>query len=194
MAQNVYDTRRPVFVTPYTGAAVKYGFLTNVVAAVSTACGHTAVDEANPPAGLVFGANSPKPGRATRRRADGNDSSYYSIGSASALRTAGYSLTRPRIRRGTAGNNSFPVYVTLGGIKYAWRMPVHTYLSLGADRANLGIQDASASDNDLVWGARTPKPPRGYKVEADKVISTFIDPQKLDDLPAGWSGVDNGVI
>ncbi len=194
MAQNVYDTRRPVFVTPFTGSALKYGFLTNVVAAVGTACGHTAVDEGNPPVGLVFGANAPKPGRASRRRANGNDSSYYDIASASALRTAGYSLTRPKIRRGTVGDNSFPVYVTLAGIKYAWRMPVHTYLSVGGDRATLGIQDATASDNDLAWGVRYPKPPRGYKIEETRTLSTFVDPQRLDNLPSGWSAVDRGIL
>ncbi|MBW4653985.1 MAG: hypothetical protein KME20_13255 [Kaiparowitsia implicata GSE-PSE-MK54-09C] len=190
MAQNVYDRRRSVYVTPIRASVLKYGFLTNVTAAVGTACGHVAVDPENPPTGLAYGVNAPKPGRATRRRFDGHDSTWYDIGQASALRQAGYSLSRPRIRISGGGENSFPVYVTLAGIKYAWRMPVHTYLAAGGDRAALGIQDATSGDRDLVWGADSPKPPKGYKKEENRSISTFVDPQRIDNLPPGWRAVD----
>lgn len=187
----VYESKREVYVTPFTGATLKYGFLTNVTTSVGTACGHTAVDRANLPTGLVFGANAPKPGRASKRKADGVDSTFYDIGSVSALKTAGYSLTLPSIRRGRPAVASKAVYVDLEGVKYAWRMPLRTYSKIAADRTVLGIEDATQNDRDLVWGARYPKPPKAAKTiiagsEVD-VVSTYVDPAAIDSLPAGWS-------
>ncbi|WNZ24847.1 hypothetical protein HJG54_19670 [Leptolyngbya sp. NK1-12] len=191
MPANVYESRREVWVTPFTGAGIKYGFLTNVSTAVGTACGHTAVDRANPPVGLVFGANAPKPGRASKRRADGIDSTFYDISKVSTLRSGGYSLTAPTIRRGRATVASKAVYVDLNGVKYAWRMPLVTYNKIADDRAVLGIEDADQNDRDLVWGARFPKPPKAAKTiitgSSVDVISTFVDPASIDNLPAGWS-------
>ena len=127
----IYDSKREVFVVPFTGAGISYGFLTNVAAAIGTACGHTAVNRTALPAGLVFGANAPKPGRASRRRATGVDSTFYAIGSVASLRTAGYTLTAPTIRRGRPTVASRAVFVTVDGIKYAWRMPAATYTKIG---------------------------------------------------------------
>lgn len=191
MAANVYDSRREVFVTPFVGSAIKYGFLTNALAAVGTLCGHTAVDRATPPAGLVFGANAPKPGRATRPRANGSDSSYYDIGAAGALRTAGFSLTRPTTRRGGGSSLTTTVYVTIAGVKYAWRIRQDLLTRIGADATALGILIATTAEDDLVFGARFPKPPRARKRVAGQggfdTLSTFCDPASLDDLPEGWS-------
>jgi len=187
VALNVYDSRRAVYVTPFSGSTVNYGFLTNVLTSIGTACGHTAYDPATPVAGIVFGANAPKPGRASKQRAaGGTDSTFYDISRASALRADGYSLSRPSIRRGTSNSTSKAVYVTLGTIKYAWRMPVTQYNRLGADLALLGIQDATSADNDLVWGSNT-KPPKVSKRDGTDTLSTFVDPQRVDNLPAGWS-------
>lgn len=189
MATNVYQSKRRVYVEPFPGV-IKYGFLTNVAAAVGTSCGHTDVP-ADPPAGLCFGANAPKPGRATKRRVNGTDGTFYDHSRYAALRADGWSLTLPRRRRGSASANSRAVYVTQGGVKYAWRMPIHTYQKVGADRAALGIEDAGDNDTDLVFGASFPKPSKVSKVEvgadAVDVISTFVDPARLNNLPEGWS-------
>lgn len=191
MPANVYESRREVFVTPFTGAAIKYGFLTNVATAVGTACGHTAVNRASLPTGLVFGANAPKPGRASKRRADGIDSTFYDIGSVSTLRTAGYALTSPTIRRGRPSVATKAVYVDLEGVKYAWRMPLTTYNKIGADKSVLGIEDATQNDRDLVWGARYPKPPRAAKTiisgSSVDVVGSYVDPAAIDSLPEGWT-------
>lgn len=190
MAANSYNNRRLVYVTPFTGATVKYGFLTNTPAAVSTACGHTEVTDAYP-TGLVIGANAPKPGRASKRTATGTNGSFYDIGNRAALRTAGYSLTNPKIRRGSVGANSRAVYVLNGGIKYAWRMPQTTYTKIGGDLAALGLVDATSNDVDLVWGASYPKPPKASRADVGAdgtdIISTFVDPDAVDSLPDGWS-------
>lgn len=197
MAANVYESRRLAYVTPYTGSTIKYGFRTNVSSAVGVTCGHTPVDLANPPTGLTFGANSPKPGRASKRRTNGVDTTFYDIGQVAALRTAGYSLSPPRARRGGSGANSKTVYVTIGGIKYAWKTPTTSYNKIGAaDRTALGIQDATATDDNLVFGASYPKPPRARKeivgVDTVDTISTFCDPERIDSLPEGWSS--SGVL
>ena len=196
MAQNVYESRRQVWVTPYTGSAIKYGFLSNVASAVGTSCGHNPITGALP-TGLVFGANAPKPGRASKRRTNGVDSTFYDIGSATALRAGGWALSRPFIRRGRAGAASRAVFVNIadadGGaavIKYAWNMTLHTYTKIAADRAGLGIEDATGNEEDLVWGLRPPKPPKARRTtvsgDSADTVTTYCDPTRTDSLPAGW--------
>jgi hypothetical protein len=199
MANNVYDSRREVFVTPYTGAILKYGFLTNVTQPVGVSCGHTAVDSANPPEGLAFGVNAPKPGRASKKRVSGVDSSFYDPSVRGVLRSQGWSLTAPKTRAGSSSSASHAVYVTLGaGIKYAWRMPSHTYNKIGGERSGLGIIDATSAMNDLVWGALKPRPPRANKYIASDSnsdsITTFCDPSVADSPPSGWTIVKSAIV
>jgi hypothetical protein len=199
MANNVYDSRREVWVTPFSGASLKYGFLTNVTQPVGVSCGHTAVDNANPPSGLAFGVNSPKPGKASKKRVSGVDSTFFDPSVRAALRSQGWSLTAAKIRRGSSSDASKAVYVTLeGGIKYAWRMPAHTYNKIGGDRAALGIQDASAGASDLVWGASKPKPPKAGKFIAGDSnsdnLTTFCDPSVADSPPSGWTIVRSAIL
>lgn len=182
---NVYDPKIAVWVTPFTGAGIKYGFLTNVVASVRTDCGHNVVGATTPTA-LVYGANAPKPGKASKRTASGNQGSFYSIGQRAALRAEGYSTTRPTIRRGGSGEASTAVYVTMGGIKYAWRMPNRLYTRIFSEASALGIELATSNDRDLVWGS-TPRPPKARKVEGNNILSTYVDPSRVDSLPEGWS-------
>lgn len=183
-----YGARTEVYVTPFAGSQIKYGFLTNVKEASQTALGHVKVNRSQLPEGLVFGANAPKPGRASKFTATGNESSFYDIKQAEALRAAGWRMSFPTIRRGKVGRRSVCVYVTLGSINYAWMLNNETKASIGKDLDALGIKLGKADDRDLVWGARFPKPPKGYKTGADnRTISTFIDPSKVDNPPAGWS-------
>lgn len=184
-----YGTRSEVYVVPHANSVVKYGFLTSVRNTTQTELGQVAVDRANLPAGLVFGANAPKPGRASKMTATGSESSFYDIGKAGALKNDGWRLSFPTIRRGKTGRRSVCVYVTMGTIKYAWMQNRETHTLIAADLGGLGIELGTSDDRDLVWGARYPQPPRGYKTGADnRTISTFIDPSKADNLPAGWAG------
>lgn len=188
-----YGARTLVWVVPYTGSTVKYGFQTNADAATQTALGHTAVP-ADYPAGLVIGANAPKPPRATRKRTTGTDSSYCSAGAVTTARAAGWRVSPGKVRNGSSSARSKAVYVTVDGNKIAWKMPLTTYNAIGADRTALGILDATATMLDLVFGVRYPKLPRVGIFQAGgsdggNQISTFCDPQSLDDLPAGWTPV-----
>lgn len=185
---NKYETREAVYVTPFTGSTIKYGFLTNTKEAEQTALGQTTIDfTAALPTGLCFGANAPKPGRASKVTATQSVSSYYSIAKAGTLKADGWRLSRPFIRRGGITSKTVGVYVTLNGIKYAWMMPTETYNKIESDLAGLGIELADANDKDLVWGASSPKPPKGSKVVDTNIISTFVDPTKANSLPTGWS-------
>lgn len=190
MALNRYDSKDEVYVNPFQGSGINYGFLTNVNTERRGVLGHTAVDRANLPPAIVFGANAPKPGRASRKFADGYAASFYDIGQLSALRTAGWSLTRPFIRRARTSDLASTRYVTLGGVKYAWMLNNTTAAKLGGDAAGLGIQVPTQNDRDLVWGASYPKPPRAVKTvdtgSSSDNVSTFADPSRSDNLPQGW--------
>ncbi len=198
MPQHVYEGRRRVYVSPYTGCPILYGFKTNVPAAIGTSCGHTAVP-ANAPANLVFGANSPKPGRAkTSAAGGGSRSSFYDKGVYATLAADGdWTLTFPRRRRGGGNSlNSVAVWVRVGPdgdaatmIKYAWNIPSLLLTKIGAaNAAAMGIREVTDND-DVVWGADFPKPPKAKTVEigvdgAD-TLSTWVETGAT--LPDGWS-------
>jgi hypothetical protein len=188
---NQYESRTLVSVLPFQNSGIEYGFKTNVNQAVRNELGHVVVDLANAPAGLIIGANSPKPGRASQRTADQYNSSFYDYRNYGALRAAGWSTTLPSRKRGRTGVNTRSVFVIIQGIKYAWNMPVSLYNNIGAERAQLGISDATQNDTDLVWGASFPQPPRVSATVVGaggtNVLSTFCDPTRLDNLPDGWS-------
>jgi len=191
---NQYDSKRAVYVTPYTGATILYGFKTNCKATTSTACGHTDVDFAAIPAGLVFGANAPKPGRASKKDTAEHESSFYDPSVRAALIADGWSLSRGFSRRPTITELSVTVSVstnsdgtTTGPIKYAWNMPITKYNAIEAELTALGIDLPAAGDRDLVFGASAPNVPRAEKEVAGRKYSTFVAPAKLDSLPAGWS-------
>lgn len=183
-----YGARKLVYVTPYATAPIKYGFSTSIKEASQTALGQTGIETGALPAGLVFGANAPKPGRASKTLTTGSESSFYDISKAQELRADAWRLTFPTIRRGRKTRKSTCLVVTIGVVEYAWLQNDETYAKIGADLAGLGIEVGTIDNPDLVWGARFPKPPRAQKVFADNsTVSTFIDPSKLDALPPGWS-------
>lgn len=190
MALNRYNSRDEVYVNPFQGSGINYGFLTNVNQERRGVLGHTAVDRAALPPAIVFGANAPKPGRASRKFADGHASSFYDIAQVSALRTAGWSLTKPFIRRTRASDLASTRYVTIQGVKYAWQLNETTATRIGGDAAALGLQVPTQNDRDLVFGASYPKPPRAVRVSdtggSQDTVSTYVDPSRTDSLPAGW--------
>jgi hypothetical protein len=186
-------TSRLVFVAmaaPY--ADHKYGFRTTVKESTGTILGHQVLDASTPVAGLLFKANSPKPRRASRRTATGLESSFVAPSAVVAAIAAGFDITKAK-PNGRKGFSQFqiPVYVTVNNIKYAWGMRKAQKAKLGANLAAMGIREATGAEQDLVFGASFPKPPRATSVVTSKngsVSSTsFIDPSNLEQLASKFS-------
>lgn len=186
-----YGSRTLVSVIPFQGVSIHYGFATSMSSGDQGLLGHEAVDLGNPKVGLVLGANAPKPGRARKKKATGYESSFYDYAKSSELTAAGWKVSPAIISRGKGSRTlSYEVYITLGGIKYAWNMPATTYHKLEAagGLSQLGIKLTESTDIDYVKGARYPRPPRAQTAlvggETTSIISTFYDPSKT--LPDGF--------
>lgn len=185
-----YDDKRPVSVVPFNGSTIRYGFLTNIDGGDSAALGHTDANDRNQQ-GLVFGANSPKPSRASRKRATGTTSSFIDWNSITAARQAGWSTGKANIRRGGTTAKTRVVAVTFQGITYAWNMPNDTFANIGqGNLQTLGVRVTDTNDTDLVFGADSPKPPKAVFDAGDNIYSTFYDPTN-GNLPEGWSSASN---
>ncbi|NJO58889.1 MAG: hypothetical protein HC836_11250 [Richelia sp. RM2_1_2] len=187
-----YRSRDLVAVAIKVGAStINYGFKTGLPTGDRAAFGQTAVTTSLP-AKFVFGANAPKPARASKRTATGYNSSYAADDKLTSLRTAGWRTTRKKTRGITSGGLSRTVYVTIGGINYAWNLP--SAASEPTSLTQVGVKNATATDLDLIFGAEFPKPPR-YSIavgtgETGGTYSTYIDPSKeTEAATAGWSKV-----
>jgi hypothetical protein len=165
---------------------IQYGFLTPEVHEV---LGHVLVPAAFP-ATLVIGANSPKPGRATKNFATGSKSSFVATAAVAAARAAGWKISRSKRRQGATTARSSARYVEVNGIKYGWSMPVANITAIGTDLSVLGVEPVTGNDI-VVYGASYPKPPRAKKVvglgtAAETSYSTFVAPTALDNLPSDF--------
>ncbi|OLP18084.1 hypothetical protein BST81_13750 [Leptolyngbya sp. 'hensonii'] len=163
--------RVPVFVNLTNG--LKYGFQTQKTTFGSHGkeLGQTAYTTQT---GVFFGANSPKPNRATKIFATGSESSFCSAAKEAALKKAEWVITKKSSRRGIkSAGITRTVYVDMpGDYKYAWNLTAAEF-----DLAPiLGFQQATGSMPDLVWGSY-PKPPRASKQTPDGRVSTFCKPQ-----------------
>ncbi|WP_416671548.1 hypothetical protein [Egbenema bharatensis] len=189
--------RKRVSVKPSQRTNFGYGFYTSLDNAEQQVLGHAPITGALSE-GVVWGANSPKPGRMRRVRDTGRSTSSFVSHDARANAIAnGWRIVKPaRASTGRGGAFTKAVYVRLSVgsvvIQYAWRMPLTTYNAIGGERTVLGVRDVTATEDpfDLVFGS-TPKPPRAQKVIAGGTVSTFFDPDV--DLPAGWNAV-GGII
>lgn len=184
------DKQDLMAVKPFNGTNIRYGFMTNVKPSIRTELGQVKVDRSRADAtlNLVIGANAPKPAQARKYdvASQGTVSSFVDAGKIGRL-PAGWTVSRPKVRRGRTSQKTLAVYITIRGIKYAWRIPKRTWQRLGANAAKLGIKQASSNDKDLVFGASFPVPPTVAAILGDgKGISTFCDPSKIDSLPTGW--------
>jgi hypothetical protein len=191
-----YDNTRLAWVVPSTGSEIKYGFRSNIDEATATILGHTII-AGEYPVGLVIGANSPKPPRASRRQASGYQSSWCSSTAVVAARAAGFTVRAGKRRRARSSSRSATVYVSDGGLKLAWNIPRTTYQRIiQNDLTALGIKTAGAGDEDLVFGQSYPKKPRvsffASGADGVDIISTYADPSKLNSLPNGWSSNSAG--
>jgi hypothetical protein len=177
--------------------SLKYGFRTNksIHDAYKTELGQTTYAGA---AGVFFGANSPKPAKASKEFASGTVGSFCSTDKISTLRAADWVVTRKNNIRGikTSGKTR-TVFVDMpGGYKYAWNITA-AEVSLST---TLGFEAATGADaSSLIWGINYPKPPRASKKENGSSVSTFIKPQAsvIDAaITAGFSvgGVDYDLL
>jgi len=142
----------------------------------------------------VIGANAPKPPRASKRTASGYEGSFCDKDKVTQLRADGYRITRGKSRTPRSTNLSTAYYILINGIKYAWNSPNAASTPSSLSTAN--VKPATASDK-CVFGASFPKPPRMAietgEGDAGGKYSTFVDPDKVDDLAqAGWIPVENG--
>lgn len=182
--------RVPVFVE-VTGS-IKYGFQASPNSTpYRNALGHTAYTNQ---AGVFFGANSPKPNRATKTIGAAGQVAAHTVGSfcdsskIDTLRADNWIITRTGRRRGlkTSGR-SRTVYVEMpGDWNYAWNITADD-VDLAAD---LGFAQATAATENLVWGVSYPKPPRASRRMAGANHSSFIRPQAsvIDAaIGAGWT-------
>lgn len=183
--------------------SLQYGFRTNLALHTKHKgiLGQTTFIDA---VGVFFGANSPKPPRASKEFADGVESSFCSTANIDKARKDGWTVTKKANRRGvkTAGKTR-AVYVDMpGGWKYAWNI---TQAEAGLS-AELGFVEATGGEaSSLIWGVNSPKPPRARKLvaaegtEGGYSVSTFVKPQAsvLDAaVAAGYtiSGIDYDLL
>lgn len=179
--------RPRVFVTI---GAIKYGFRASAASVTHQAIlGHTPYTNQ---AGVVFGANSPKPNRASKLLAGGDTvSSFIDPGQEASAKAAGWVVIASRRRRGIANTpRARTVYVAMpGGYNYAWNI-TRDDLDLAVD---LGFTEATGTTANLVWGS-TPKPPVASRITNGQRESSFIEPvaATIDAaVTAGWSIRDN---
>ena len=193
MARNTNDTRL-VEVKIAGFPNLRYVFRTRIKEANSTTLGHVDINAqgVNDVKGIVIGANSPKPPRASKRFDKGYEGSYVDKDKIEDVRKDGWRIKRGKNQRGGKSQFAQLKYITINGIKYAWYSPNSDD---APDLSQTGINDATPKDSDLVFGAEFPKPPRLKKELADgSTYSTFIDPKKYEDLldQADWSRSGDG--
>lgn len=186
MARN-YNERVLVAVNLLQTFPLKYGFNSGLRESLRDNFGQGVIDLLAPPPLFVLGANRPKPYRATKRLTTGYESSWCSWDKVPTLKSDGYRIQRPKFRSPNKTKLTAPVYVTIRGIKYAWPLSSSGLGIAGSpDTSSLGLQNATADDTDLVWGASFPKPPKASTQTANGTYSTFVDPERVDNLSDEW--------
>jgi hypothetical protein len=173
---------------------VRYAFRTSktVSEGDSTVLGHQALTGADTIANLIFKAQTPKPARASRRRATGYTSSFVSATATVSAANAGWQITPSRRDGGRRRITQFTVvvYVTLNGIKYGWNIRKSLFQKIKGSLTALGVQVATPQD-DIVFGASFPKPPKvtiSVPQGADILTSSsFYDPSREESLSANFA-------
>lgn len=175
------------------GVNINYGFLSGLRESLRSNFGQV-VTTTSLPTNFCFGANSPKPGRASKKLATGIVSSFYADAKRSELKKAGYDVTRKKIRAIQTGGLAPVYFVTIGGIKYAWNMAYMSEQTLPSDLVTAaGVTKAENDEKGLVFGAEFPKPPR-YTREVTingnaERFTSFVDPEKIKSASEEWQPV-----
>ena len=185
-------------VAPY--ADHHYVFRSPIKESEGAILGHVLVTASTAVAGLIFKANHPKPKRASKTFATGTTTSYIAPAAIAAAIAAGWDIVKAKSNgRKSASRFQVPVYVTIGTVKYAWAMKKTQLAKLSANLEALGIKKATGEEQDLVFGASFPKPPRirsiatiGKGDAATAAISTtFYDPSQKK-IPADFAITSSG--
>lgn len=166
----------PVHVTIQLDSKIYYGFACqqHIHERLKKELGQTAYEGKQ---GVFFGANSPKPPRATKVEEDGGTvSSFCSSDKVDDLKSNDWTVTTRARRRGimTAGRTRTVFVEMPGGYRHAWNLPVGE-LDLQND---LGFEIATGATKNLIWGINDPKPPRASKRSGGVTKSTFIAPKR----------------
>lgn len=167
--------------------ALKYGFQAteSILTQYGGILGQTRYVSA---AGVFFGANAPKPARATKEIASGQISSWCTSKPAGvkALKADNWSVRPSKNARGVKlGGKTRTVYASMpGGYKYAYNLVSDMVAEATGE---LGLVLATGAEQDLVWGS-TPKPPVAAKQTGDGRRSTFCDPSESAITAASTKG------
>ncbi|MCT7971082.1 hypothetical protein [Laspinema olomoucense] len=178
-----------------------YGFMTNLDAAESSQLGHyaarTSGSSGNYIPSLIIGGDAPRPAKLRKKTLEYTVTSYVGYDKVNQALAQGWKKAgNIEYRAPRQTKNSKLVFISIRGIKYAWRMRTEQYAKLQAFASNIGFKDASANDTDLVYGPSFPKPPTiGIVISGEggtDSLSTFCDPTKVDSLREGWFLKDPG--
>lgn len=172
---------------------LKYGFRTKLESDYRATLGQVAIEPTTPVAGLAIGVNAPKPKKAIKRFATGTKSSFVAGDKEDDAVKAEWDVVRAR-PNGRKRDTQFQVavYVTINTLKYGWGMRKVTFERIKGSLAALGIKRVTPADNDVIFGASFPKPPKAVggtvsgtaKNQTTNRINTFSDPDV--ELPAGF--------
>lgn len=170
----------------------KYVFLSRLKDTLKTEFGQVDITPQFNVQGAILSANRPKPARASKRFVDGYEGSFCSSDKIKPLKADGYSITRPKLAIYNQTELSRVLFVTLNGVKYAWRRPRNAGGEV--DLTALGVETASG-EVDLVFGADFPKPAQAViELPGQGSYRSFVDNTKVDGatldaaaVSAGWS-------
>ena len=142
--------------------------------------------------GIAISPQSPKPARAAGIFNNKNLSGFCDRDKIAELRLEGFTITQSKISE-PRGPNSRLLYLEINDVKYAWSRPRE--LGTEIDATELGVQEASPNESQLVISPNFPIPPRVAKPHPDGGrTSYFVEPSKLDDaIAAGWTKVAGGL-
>ena len=171
---------------------LKYVFDSKLKDSLKSEFGQTDVTAQFNVTNAVLSPNKPKPARASKRLVDGYEGSFCSSDKVKALKADGFTITRAKLATFNQTNLSRVLYVTLNGVKYAWRRPRNTGGQV--DLNAIGAEDAT-DQTDLVFGADFPKPAQAVlEIPGQGTYRSFVDNTKVDGgtldaaaSSAGWA-------
>lgn len=171
-----------VFVPTIQG--LKYGFPTNNVKFTEYGdplFGQIAFEAQ---AGVIFGANSPKPRRASKKFAGGRVSSFIDFNKAATLKAAKWrvTLSEKRGKIKTSGTKITVCVNTPFAYKYAWYLRATQFDTFSP----FGVEQPQPNDV-LVFGSKL-KPPKATRETTEGTISTFIAPNSTATNAAAAAG------